>query len=172
MKTNLGINDIADFVLLYCFENGISISPLKLQKLLYYIQAWHLVYFDKQLLFEEKPQAWVNGPVYPTIYNRFKGILRYSELNKENTGLSSTTLEDKQQILDLDKEQYEFLNSIFHHYGMMEHDRLVFLTHAELPWSEKRDGLMPFEPSDNEISFETMFNYYNQRMIKNREKKQ
>lgn len=169
MKTNVNINDVADYMILMCHENGVDISPLKLQKILYYIQAWHMVYFNKEKLFSEMPQAWVNGPVYPSIYHRFSHIPRYNPITLKKAGITSS-LKEKARDLDLCKEQYNFIDSIFQFYGLMDHDRLVFLTHAEEPWSEKRIGLLPFESSTEELSEDTMYNYYHQRMERNRAK--
>lgn len=171
MRTNVNINDIADYVILMCNENGVDISPLKLQKLLYYIQAWHMVYFNKAKIFDEMPQAWVNGPVYPSVYRRFKHIPRYSSISIEDAKISSS-LPDKAHDLGLSKDQFEFLDSIFQFYGVMDHDRLVFLTHSELPWSEKREGLMPFDQSTAELSADTMYDYYHARLERNRAKKE
>lgn len=168
MRTHVNIKDISDFTLLYCFDNGISMNPLKLQKILYYIQTWHMVYFNKAMIFDEKPEAWVNGPVYPTIYHQYKDVIGiYDQMTPENTNIS-TDLESKRKDLELDNQQCAFLESIYQHYGLMSHDRLVFLTHAELPWSEQREGLNPFEPSKKEISFNTMYSYYKNRFDKNR----
>lgn len=171
MRTNVDINDIADYVILMCNENGVDISPLKLQKLLYYIQAWHMVYFQRAKLFEEMPQAWVNGPVYPSIYHRFKQLPRYSLIKAENVGINKS-LQEKAIDLKLSKDQYDFLDSIFQFYGVMDHDRLVFLTHSEAPWSEKREGLMPYDPSTTELSANTMYDYYNARLERNRARKE
>ena len=38
------------------------------------------------------------------------------------------------------------------------------LWHAEKPWSEKRENLSPFDYSDEEISLETMYEYYKKRL--------
>ncbi len=163
MKTNMNIKDIAEFTLLYFWENGISVCPLKLQKILYYIQAWYLVYFNKEMLFDEKPEAWVNGPVYRSIYNQYKNIGIYDQITPEQIDIEGD-LKKKKEELDLDNDQLEFLESIFRFYGTMSHDKLVFLTHSEKPWSEKREGLNPFEYSNEEISLETMYNYYKSRL--------
>ncbi len=66
MKTSnkVYILALADYVVLYLSKNNVEITHLKLQKIIYYIQAWSLVYHDNEL-FNESPQAWVNGPVYP-----------------------------------------------------------------------------------------------------------
>lgn len=47
------------------------ISNLKLQKLLYYMQGFHLAYFDTPL-FDDDIEAWMYGPVVPCVYNHFK----------------------------------------------------------------------------------------------------
>lgn len=165
IKTSLNILDVAKLTLLYLLENGISVCPLKLQKILYYIQAWHLVYFDKQLLFDEKPEAWVNGPVYRSIYNQFKHIGIYDQIEKGDINMD-ISIEKFKETLMLDKSQEDFLEAIYQNYGTMPHDKLVFLTHAELPWSEKRKGLSPFDYSDEELSIDTMYSYYKERIDK------
>ncbi|WP_195531771.1 Panacea domain-containing protein [Bacteroides finegoldii] len=159
------IKDIAEFTLLYFLENGISICPLKLQKILYYIQAWHMVYFDKALLFDDKPEAWVNGPVYRSIYNQFKHIGIYDQITNDNVDLKLSLKEMKEKLM-LDDDQESFLEAIYCNYGTMSHDKLVFLTHSEKPWSEKREGLSPFDYSDEELSIDTMYSYYKERIDK------
>lgn len=63
------INDVCDYIISKVAQDGLSL--LKLQKLLYYCQAWHLA-FDKGQLFRGPFQAWVHGPVSREIYDRFK----------------------------------------------------------------------------------------------------
>ncbi|MBQ9077397.1 MAG: DUF4065 domain-containing protein [Muribaculaceae bacterium] len=183
MITMVDIQDIAKYTILRLIQNGDSICPLKLQKVLYYMQAWHMVYFGKEnTLFEDIPQAWVNGPVYRTVYDTYKHIPMYNQFNIEDIGvkqtgeeieiLLSTEAEKQRANLNITEEQNKFIESIYDHYGAMEHDRLVFLTHSELPWSEQREGLLPFEHSEKEIPLNTMFEYYNQRMLRNRAKEQ
>ena len=74
------LHNVARYTVFRLQQLGVSISPLKLQKLLYYIQAWHMVYFDKQSLFDEEPEAWVNGPVYRQIYDEFKDLGIYEQI--------------------------------------------------------------------------------------------
>ena len=62
------IKKVARYIALSLLTKQMTVSPLKLQKLLYYAQAWSMVFFGRQRqLFSDVPQAWVNGPVYPTI---------------------------------------------------------------------------------------------------------
>lgn len=67
------INLIADYTVLKLHKKDIDIIPLQLQKLLYYIQAWHMVYFGREnTLFDEVPKAFMCGAIYPTIYKRYE----------------------------------------------------------------------------------------------------
>lgn len=163
MKTNVNIQDIAEYTILRLMQNGQSVCPLKLQKLLYYIQAWHLVYFNENI-FVEQPEAWVNGPVYRNVYNQYKNIGIYNnftmkDLNVSNEDLSNK-IQQKAKELNLDTEQCNFLEAIFLHYGTMSHDRLVYLTHSEKPWNTAREGLSPIDYSENKISLDEMKEYY------------
>ena len=50
---------------------GETITPLKLQKLLYAVQGWNLV-FNGKVMYGERIEAWAHGPVVAQIYNEFK----------------------------------------------------------------------------------------------------
>lgn len=165
MKKKVDIKTLAKYTILRLIQNGQSICPLKLQKLLYYIQAWHMVYFNREnTLFEEVPEAWVNGPVYRTIYEEYKKIGIYDQITLENVSCTPKTLERNTKIahdeLNIEEEQYQFLESIYKHYGSMSHDRLVFLTHSQQPWNNARKGLQPFEYTSEKINLDDMFSYY------------
>ena len=169
MVTNADINDIANLWILLCNENETTISPLKLQKLLYYTQAWHWVYFKEADLFADLPQAWVNGPVYPSVYERFREIGIYDQLTPNNTNITISLSESITNI-GFDNDEQQLLDALYRHYGLMSHDRLVFLTHSELPWSRSREGLSPFEPSQNIIPKEVIVKYYSDRLRRKKEK--
>lgn len=167
MVTDVDINRIANLWILLCNENETAISPLKLQKLLYYTQAWHWVYFDSADIFTELPQAWVNGPVYPDIYERFKAIGIYDKLTISNTKIEKS-LTDCIQDVNLDTEQQQFFYALYKHYGLMSNNKLVFLTHSEAPWCVAREGLSPFEPSQNIITKDIIEGYYSERLKRKR----
>ena len=59
------------FIVRFCREHGDGVSNLKLQKLLYYAQAWNLAIHSK-LLFNDPIQAWVHGPVVPSVWHEFR----------------------------------------------------------------------------------------------------
>jgi len=158
------INEVSDFIIFYCYNEQININPIKLQKILYYVQAWHLVFFDKHPLFYEEPMAWVNGPVYREIYNKYKKDWQRHENISIKKGINIE--EEMNKILnnlELDDEQVKFLFAVLQKYATMTSGQLVYLTHAEDPWNEAREGLQPFERSENTISFDSMYNYYSSK---------
>lgn len=162
-KLNNDINDIAKGIILKLSIEGLSITPLKLQKLLYYTQAWFLAFTDK-LIFPDNPQAWVNGPVYPEIFRQYKGksfdpIIIEKDLDE--------LLEDYKNVINkigLDDEELKLFEKIIMAYGAKSAAYLVNLTHNEKPWIEARGDLSPFVNSNNLISFETIKEYYQSKL--------
>ena len=56
-------------------------SHLKVQKLLFYSDSYHLAYFDKELI-SDKFEAWVHGPVSRRVYNSLKNqSVIYAEMS-------------------------------------------------------------------------------------------
>ena len=49
-----------------------ELTPMKLQKLLFYVQSWYFKYRGKPL-FDDTFCRWNYGPVIPSIYHEFKG---------------------------------------------------------------------------------------------------
>lgn len=123
------------------------ISAMKLQKLVYYCQAWSLVW-DGRPLFPEPIMAWTNGPVAPALFERHKGsfLVSRDQIGGDESALDDTALE----TIDI------VLNS----YGGMNAQQLSDLTHAEDPWVQARVGLSPDERGNREISLESMSEYY------------
>lgn len=133
-------------------EAGDTISPLKLQKLLYYGQAWHLAIFNEPL-FEERIEAWRHGPVVPSLYNKYREICKNCDIPIESLPL---------QMVELIKESEELLTEVLSIYGEHSASYLEELTHSEQPWIEARGGLPPFVNSSNEISKLSMTSFYRQ----------
>lgn len=123
-------------------------STMKLQKLVYYCQAWFLVWEDRPL-FDEKIEAWSNGPVIRRLFNFHRGS--YS-INKYRLTLGSSS-----KLSELQKED---INSVLNFYGGKSSQWLIDQTHSEQPWIQARVGLAPFEKGDREISRESMVDYY------------
>ena len=174
------LTDYANFLGLSALQKGLSLSPLKLQKLLYYEQAWSMVFFGReQTLFAEAPQAWVNGPVYPSVYHAFSHKLGvYDDFRKEhfcNAQEAGTPTDELISALaakmNLSEDQLKLSDRILTLYGTKSQDELVLMTHCAEPWCEKREGLLPFERSDRELSLDTMYRYYKARHDYNRSRR-
>lgn len=171
------ITEVAKYIGLFLLSRGMTVSPLKLQKLLYYVQSWYMVFFGRNnQLFNQVPQAWVNGPVYPLIYSQYRDKvsnmcdhLSASDFGTEE-GKVNETLGELTSILNWSSEEEELLGSIIMLYGAKSQNSLIFLTHAEQPWAEARAGLAPYQRSDKNISLDTMYNYYKARHERNNSK--
>ena len=156
---------MSEYVTLFCHNMGVNINPLKLQKLLYYVQSWHIAKFEKETLYDALPEAWVNGPVYRQIYDLHKASF-FRNANFK-TDLDEVTLSDalqqKQAELGLEANQLELVNKVLEVYSKMSDERLVLMTHSELPWNEARQGLSPIDRSDRKLSVDTIYNYFNRK---------
>ncbi len=123
----VNVNVMAEFVVLFCQNLGVTISPLKLQKLLYYVQAWHIAKFDKEILFDTLPEAWANGPVYREVYNQYKTTFFKNQnitTRLEEIQLSEQ-LQSKQNNLDLEANQLELVVTVIDLYAKLSDERLV-----------------------------------------------
>jgi uncharacterized phage-associated protein len=141
---------IADYILWSSHESGSFLSNLKLQKLLYYVQAWHLAVYGRPL-FPEKFQAWIHGPVVPEIYRRYQGYQwRNIDEGVERPGLDRRTM--------------EFVDEVLEEYGPLDARRLEYLTRREDPWIEARKGVDIDEPCFAEIDECVMQSCYRQRL--------
>ncbi|TAJ13045.1 DUF4065 domain-containing protein [Marinilabiliaceae bacterium JC017] len=161
------LSTLSKYVVLYFNSHGISVTPLKLQKVLYYIQAWHLVFFKKRNLFEELPQAWVNGPVYRTVYNKYKNrFYKDDTINALKDGDDAIELlnitKDK---LKLDEKQHSLIEAILKSYGVLSSEKLVFMTHREDPWNIARKDYKPMQRCEEVISTDMMFDFYSKNRI-------
>jgi len=123
-------------------------TTVKLQKLVYYCQAWSLVW-DEKPIFGNKIQAWANGPVVPTLFQAHKGRLYVSVRTLPHGNISR-----------LSKEQKETIDSVLDHYGNKSAQWLVDLSHLEDPWREARRGCEAGEKCSNEITSGAMMEYY------------
>ena len=175
MIDNRDIQDVARYVGLSSTTKGLSISPLKLQKLLYYIQSWFMVFYGRgNTLFRETPQAWVNGPVYPSIYHIYKdkaaNMCDHLDSSVFYDGDAIEGLTILTYSLGLDADQIETLESVIMMYGRQSQNQLIWLTHSEQPWASARNGLAPFEKSEREISLDLMYSYYLERHNRNRQR--
>ncbi len=119
---------------------------MKLQKLVYYSQAWSLVW-DEQPLFSEEIEAWANGPVCPALYALHRGEF---EVSAWKTGNAAA----------LTPSENETVDAVLAFYGDKPTQWLSDLTHSEAPWHDARRGLGPGVRGSSEISLAAMAEYY------------
>lgn len=152
-------NELAHLITHYINQKGDPISPKKLQKLLYYVEAWYLVNFEGEPLIDEDFEAWIHGPVVPSLYHQLKH-LGYNNL--EVIDDEYDTVDDQVQSIKnkLSEDEQELINAVLDKYGGLSSLELELLTHNEKPWLEAREDLAPHEASNNKIGKKTMENYY------------
>ncbi|MRI62552.1 DUF4065 domain-containing protein [Ornithobacterium rhinotracheale] len=124
-------------IAVFFIEKGVT--PLQLQKLLYYSQVWFFVR-EKRKLFSDEIQAWIYGPVVREVWEQLRFIRHSDIIVRGRLGFS-----------DLQDDTVLFLNEIWNSYGHLSGAQLVDLTHSELPWKNSRKGLLSFEPSNKEV---------------------
>ena len=142
----LSANVVADYFIRFSHEHGDYITNLKLQKLVYYAQAWYLA-LHKKPLYQEPIEAWIHGPVIPGLYQRFKDF-RYEPITTHPT---SPKLPDS---------ICNHLDEIMNVYGGYAAFELEHLTHQADPWKNARHGLPIDAPSNEIITHEDMRIYY------------
>lgn len=125
-----------------------------LQKLMYYAQAWHLVFNNGKPLFDDAIEAWVHGPAIPRVYRHF---------NKFGY-LPITTIADSEKMAILSPKEKSHLHDVWTAYGVFDADYLEALTHREAPWQRARKNLQPYQSSNALISLKSMQNYYAKRL--------
>ena len=101
-------------------EHGDTISNLKLQKMMYYQQGFHLAYFGTPL-FDEDIVAWQYGPVVPSVYKEYKSF----ESNSISTSKEGISLSDDEE---------ELFNNVYEEYNQFSAVALMKMTHEESPW--------------------------------------
>lgn len=146
--------DVAKYFLSIANSEGDLISNLKLQKLLYYAQAWYLVNYDKPL-FKEAIQPWELGPVIREVYSKFKKF-KSSPIVYKSTGREAGVFTDK---------QLNYLNEFYDVFSKFTAHELVNMTHNELPWKEA------FEKNMEEIPLEIMKEHYAKFLKESRDAK-
>ena len=109
-------------------EHGDTISNLKLQKLLYYMQGFHLAFFDEPF-FNESIEAWTYGPVVPVVFQEFKKYKKDS-INPDNYHDDLVLTDDEQQMFDMVYSEYNRYSAV----------ALMNMTHTEGPWKNHGIG--------------------------------
>ncbi len=144
----ISAHNVAQYFLAQISEEcGDTISNLKLQKLLYYAQGFHLAITDKPL-FTEHLRAWDHGPVVPSVYHEYKSHGAGAIPKPQGVDFSKFT-----------KMTRGVLDDVYRVYGQFSAWKLRNLTHNEPPWADAgKDGV---------ISRDSLRSYFRTQIITN-----
>lgn len=143
------LKSVAEYFIWKSTDAKKPITNKKLQKLVYYAQAWNLVFTKGQSLFPEPIEAWMHGPAIRVLWLKYKRFA-YTAINGIN---------NKPEI---GKKVSSLLDEVWKVYGKYDADYLETLTHSEDPWIEARAGLDTNETSSIVITPDAMRSYYSQ----------
>ncbi len=139
-------------VIAYVFDKLEEVTPLMLQKLLYFIQGIYLALYEKPI-FAEDCRAWIHGPVYPEVYDLFRDF-KYNPIDDARFALL-VGMADK--LGDNERKAIELVVNTF---GMYGGKVLEKITHNEEPWKNARKGYEDSIPSNELLSKESIRKYY------------
>ncbi|MDR3348551.1 MAG: DUF4065 domain-containing protein [Acidaminococcales bacterium] len=155
------VRDVCDFFIALAQDAGEQLTHMKLQKLLYYAQAWHCGMFGRPL-FDAKFEAWKFGPVCPEIYCQYKTLgnanIPFIGEHDEKEGCLSGVAES------FSPETLNFLNDIARDYMKYTAFQLSAMTHKEKPWKEHAAAA-------EEIPVKEMIYYYGSLVLTPEEEK-
>ncbi|QTE36536.1 DUF4065 domain-containing protein [Mucilaginibacter gossypii] len=146
----------------YILQNWGPMSHLKLQKILYYIEGYHLAYFNDSVI-DDDFQAWVHGPVSKKIYDSLKNK---SILHTELTYQKSEGENNPDEVLKntLTQDQVDFINETVEELSKISSTQLENMTHSEEPWINARRGYSAADRCEVVIDKELMKKYYRQEV--------
>lgn len=138
------INLIANYII-----QKVDITPLALEKILYYCQAFYLAFFGEKM-FRENCEAWRHGPVYPVIYHKYKNY-SYETINEKSEFYF-------EEIID--EEKKKVVDNVIKSFSVYSSKILERMTHLEEPWIRARHGLSDDENSNNVIEISDIKKYF------------
>lgn len=130
----------------YFYSKNQNLTDIQIQKLTYYAYAWYQIKHNGNKLFDEKPQAWIHGPVFRSLYDAMKR----NDFYKEELTIDLGDIKD-------------FLDLIYNVYGKYSGNELEAMTHSEIPWirARHRAGLtnLPGSRATEEIQDEDIIEW-------------
>lgn len=123
-----------------------SMTGMKLQKLLYYVQAWHIARYGGRA-FVDNIEAWSNGPVVRSIYRQHRKTFIVTSIANGDTSAVTGSIQD-------------IVEWVVEAYGGFSAEQLSSMTHGEVPWLVARGGLPDDAPSQQALSDDLMGSFY------------
>jgi len=156
------IYQACDYIILKAGTEGCTLNVLKLQKLLYYTQAWSLALRGGRA-FDGEFAAWIHGPVNREIYDRFKN----TKMLYDVVDVDDISPDFSPEAIDEALRQH--IDEVLDVYNKFSGSQLETLTHNEDPWISARGGCAPTQRCENLISEDEMKAYYSKLAAVKRE---
>lgn len=134
--------DVAKYVINHEISQGRSVTNLRLQKLLYFVQAKVLMETDNPC-FEDEMQAWEYGPVVPVVYQAYAKYRNFA-------------IEEQKNVIDIAQDIKNYIQDILNYFANTQTFELVQITHGQKPWIEARA-----KGNRQPISIDTIREYFN-----------
>ena len=152
LQNLFAISDKMLCVIAYIFATLEEVTPLMLQKLLYYIQGIYSALYETPM-FEEDCRAWVHGPVFEEIYDLFREF-KYNPIDDARFAIFGSGNEA------LTDEERGVIDLVLKTFGMYGGKTLERITHEEEPWLVARRGYDDSIPSREIISKDSIKRYF------------
>lgn len=152
LKNLFSVSDKMLRVIAYIFDTLEEVTPLMLQKLLYYIQGVYSALFGEPI-FEEDCRAWVHGPVYSEVYELFREF-RYNPIEDARFAIFEGSCEE------LTEDERNVIDMVLNTFGMYGGKVLEKITHREDPWVTARNGYSDDIPSNAILSKDSIKCYF------------
>jgi uncharacterized phage-associated protein len=143
------VHHVADYFLWLAHNDRLGVDHLKLQKLVYYAQAYHLAFRDEPF-FDGDLRAWAYGPVSPELWRNYRYRRDY---------LEAPEAIDEAVFSDDARELLEMIHARLRNESGLD---LYRQTHAELPWIEADERAQA--GGSDILSHETMRDYFRERL--------
>ena len=141
-------SEVAHWFIAKAAESGDLITHLKVQKLLYYAEAWTQTLVNEEL-FAEKLEAWAHGPVVPEIFQEFR-----------EHGWNPLPVPNQEKIPVISPQAEEVLQQVFDTYGDLPAKTLEDMTHKDEPYIKARGNLSGEERCDVVIPKNEIQNFF------------
>lgn len=153
-------------------RDGVSLTPMQLQKLVYIAHGWCLAIFDKPLI-KDRIEAWDFGPVIPRLYHQFKryGHKSIREYAAKMTTDGSLVYQSEPSIGNCPSYISDLLDKVWEVYGSKDGLALSVLTHQpDSPWTTMK-AKYPRESSVR-IPDELIKTHYVEKARRNEQRKE